>query len=87
MSPGDTDFFLHLFYSISSKRVVSLDVTIDGLGLVSGSNDCSIRIWNIESQQCVRSLVLKGSCLVIVSAITQLFLFPWKQSQLVLSCS
>jgi WD40 repeat protein len=43
-----------------SQKVTCLDVTIDGLGLISGSADGTIRLWNIQSKQCTRCSSLKG---------------------------
>ena len=47
-----------------SQKVTSLDVTIDGLGLVSGSQDATIRLWNIQSKQCIRCINQKGGCVL-----------------------
>ena len=39
-----------------SKAVVSLSIAADGRHLVSGSDDASVRIWDIESLQCLHEI-------------------------------
>jgi WD40 repeat protein len=36
--------------------VTSLAVDHHGLYLISGSHDCSIRLWNLESKTCVQEI-------------------------------
>jgi len=36
--------------------VTSLAVDQHGLYLISGSHDCSIRLWNLESKTCVQEI-------------------------------
>ncbi|XP_041359001.1 WD repeat-containing protein 18-like [Gigantopelta aegis] len=42
------------------KQVTQLSVSLDGTRLVSGSHDCTCRLWDIFSGQCLRTLVHKG---------------------------
>ena len=67
--------------SFSSLKVTCLDVTIDGLGLVSGSADGTIRLWNIQSKQCIRSSALKGlmRCSCVKNRVTDSFLLSLKK--------
>ena len=55
---GNIDF--RLLYPFS-KQVTCLSVSMDGTKLVSGSHDCTVKIWDIFSGQCVRSLSHKGN--------------------------
>lgn len=41
-------------------EITSLAVTIDGHGLVSGSVDGTIKLWHVESHQCMRTITHKG---------------------------
>ncbi|XP_071118662.1 WD repeat-containing protein 18-like [Haliotis cracherodii] len=41
------------------KQVTCLSVSMDGTRLVSGSHDASVRIWDVFSGQCVRTLAHK----------------------------
>merc|ERR1712080_358103 len=43
------------------KPVTCLCVTIDGATLISGSQDCSVKLWDIQSRQCVRTIQHKGA--------------------------
>ncbi|KAL4219641.1 WD repeat-containing protein 18 [Mactra antiquata] len=43
-----------------SKQVTCLSISMDGTKLVSGSHDSSVKIWDIFSGQCLRSLPHKG---------------------------
>ena len=42
------------------SAVTCLSVSIDGLALISGSNDNTIKIWHIISKQCMRTVTNKG---------------------------
>lgn len=42
-----------------TKAVTTLNVSIFGDTLVSGSTDCTVRTWHIESRQCLRTIQLK----------------------------
>jgi len=42
-----------------AKAVTALSVSLFGDKLVSGSTDCTIRIWHIASCQCLRTIQLK----------------------------
>nr|XP_022316779.1 WD repeat-containing protein 18-like [Crassostrea virginica] len=42
------------------KQVTCLCVTMDGCQLVSGSHDHKVKIWDIFSGQCLRTIELKG---------------------------
>ena len=39
---------------------MALSVTMDGGTLLSGSADCTARLWHINSRQCIRTLSYKG---------------------------
>jgi len=43
------------------KQVTCLCVSMDGSNLVSGSDDCSVKIWDIFSGQCIKTLDHKGT--------------------------
>ncbi|XP_051930181.1 WD repeat-containing protein 18 isoform X1 [Hippocampus zosterae] len=42
------------------KMVTCLSVSMDGTLLVSGSHDESVRLWDVQSKQCVRCFAHKG---------------------------
>ncbi|XP_077390795.1 WD repeat-containing protein 18 isoform X2 [Festucalex cinctus] len=42
------------------KMVTCLSVSMDGTLLVSGSHDESVRVWDVQSKQCVRCFAHKG---------------------------
>lgn len=44
-----------------SKTVTCLSVSVDNVTLLSGSADAQVKVWNIPSQQCIRSIPHKGS--------------------------
>ncbi|XP_013776605.1 WD repeat-containing protein 18-like [Limulus polyphemus] len=44
-----------------SKQVTCLDVSSDGLTLLSGSRDQNVTLWHIPSRQCIRKLPHKGA--------------------------
>lgn len=37
-----------------------LSVSTDGSVLLSGSHDETVRLWDVQSQQCLRTVTLKG---------------------------
>lgn len=37
-----------------------LSVSTDGSVLLSGSHDESVRLWDVKSKQCLRTVTLKG---------------------------
>jgi WD40 repeat protein len=41
-------------------QVISLSLSMDGLTLLSGSKDCTARVWDVSSRQCLRVLEHKG---------------------------
>lgn len=43
-----------------SKAVTQLSVSLDGLSLASGSDDHDLRIWNVKSRRCLRTIEHKG---------------------------
>ncbi|XP_077390794.1 WD repeat-containing protein 18 isoform X1 [Festucalex cinctus] len=43
------------------KMVTCLSVSMDGTLLVSGSHDESVRVWDVQSKQCVRCFAHKGA--------------------------
>ncbi|MGH0132599.1 UNVERIFIED_CONTAM: hypothetical protein FKN15_050138 [Acipenser sinensis] len=49
--------------------VTCLSVSMDGTLLVSGSHDETVRLWDIQSKQCVRTVNHKGS-------VTNAFIMP-----------
>ncbi|ELT93327.1 hypothetical protein CAPTEDRAFT_176002 [Capitella teleta] len=42
------------------KKVLCLAISLDGSILVSGSQDTDVRMWDIHSKQCIRTLSHKG---------------------------
>ena len=51
----------HKTYLFScSKQVCCLTVTLDGTKLISGSKDSSVKLWDIISRQCIRTMPHKG---------------------------
>ena len=50
-APGETMKVLN-----HSKRVGSVDYSSDGRFVVSGSNDNTVRIWDVESGDCIKTL-------------------------------
>lgn len=52
--------FLFVLFSFNSGKVVVLRVSIDGAILTSGSDDNTLKVWNISSRQCIRSINYKG---------------------------
>ncbi|XP_051967704.1 WD repeat-containing protein 18 [Xyrauchen texanus] len=56
--------------------VTCLSVSMDGTLLLSGSNDETVRMWDIQSKQCIRSINHKGPVTnaVIIPAPANMFL-------------
>ncbi|CAG2104150.1 unnamed protein product [Medioppia subpectinata] len=52
------------------SAVTCLAVSIDGMALISGSNDKTIKIWHINSKQCMKTITNKGP-------ISNLLLYPF----------
>ena len=42
------------------SAVTCLAVSMDGMALISGSNDNTIKIWHINSKQCMKTVTNKG---------------------------
>ncbi|XP_015420110.1 PREDICTED: WD repeat-containing protein 18 isoform X1 [Myotis davidii] len=42
------------------NQVTCLSVSTDGSVLLSGSHDETVRVWDIQSKQCIRTVTLKG---------------------------
>lgn len=42
------------------NQVTCLSVSTDGSVLLSGSHDESVRLWDVKSKQCLRTVTLKG---------------------------
>ena len=51
---------------IYSKQVTCLSVSTDGCQLLSGSHDTTVKLWDIPSRQCLRTLQHKGYCKIKV---------------------
>ncbi|XP_060001839.1 WD repeat-containing protein 18 isoform X4 [Lagenorhynchus albirostris] len=51
------------------NQVTCLSVSTDGSVLLSGSHDETVRLWDVQSQQCLRTVALKGpvtnACIVL----------------------
>uniref|UniRef100_F6QFH9 WD repeat-containing protein 18 n=1 Tax=Macaca mulatta TaxID=9544 RepID=F6QFH9_MACMU len=45
---------------LSRNQVTCLSVSTDGSVLLSGSHDETVRLWDVQSKQCIRTLALKG---------------------------
>lgn len=52
---NDTTFIGH------TKQVNCLSVSTDGTSLISGSADESVKIWHIESKQCLKTIRCRGN--------------------------
>ena len=48
-----------------TEKVVSL-IQLSSGNLANGSNDCSVRIWDIEKGQCISSFSEKGKVLCLL---------------------
>lgn len=46
--------FLHQLF-LNSRAVTSLAFSMDGVSLVSGSEDCTARLWDTASRQVLRT--------------------------------
>jgi WD40 repeat protein len=46
------------------NQVTCLSVSTDGSVLLSGSHDETVRLWDVQSKQCIRTVTLKGEWLV-----------------------
>lgn len=46
--------------SSTRNQVTCLSVSTDGSVLLSGSHDETVRVWDVQSKQCIRTLTLKG---------------------------
>lgn len=42
------------------NQVTCLSVSADGSVLLSGSQDETVRLWDVQSKQCTRTMTLKG---------------------------
>ncbi|XP_075677169.1 WD repeat-containing protein 18 [Dermatophagoides pteronyssinus] len=62
--------------------VNAMAITVDGQALLTGSQDRTIRLWHIDSHQCMRTVQCKGpiSNLMVVPSMAGLFLFDSLQS-------
>jgi pre-rRNA-processing protein IPI3 len=54
-----------------SKAVSSLSLSLDGDSLVSGSEDGSVRIWDLRSRQCTRSIPSPGRAPVTAALVIE----------------
>ncbi|XP_004614852.1 WD repeat-containing protein 18 [Sorex araneus] len=54
------------------NQVTCLSVSADGSVLLSGSHDETVRLWDVQSKQCTRTMTLKGpvtnACIVLAPA-------------------
>ncbi|CAH1772552.1 unnamed protein product [Owenia fusiformis] len=50
----------YISFNRHSKEVSCLDISLDGSLLVSGSQDGNVKIWDISSKQCIRTIPHKG---------------------------
>ena len=56
------------------KQVTCLALSIDGTLLVSGSHDCDVRMWDVPSRQCVRTMKHKAAITnILLSHIAPVF--------------
>lgn len=46
--------------AVSRNQVTCLSVSADGSVLLSGSQDETVRLWDVQSKQCTRTMTLKG---------------------------
>uniref|UniRef100_A0A452TGE5 WD repeat-containing protein 18 n=1 Tax=Ursus maritimus TaxID=29073 RepID=A0A452TGE5_URSMA len=46
------------------NQVTCLSVSTDGSVLLSGSHDETVRLWDIQSKQCIRTVTLKGEAML-----------------------
>ncbi|XP_065221153.1 WD repeat-containing protein 18 [Planococcus citri] len=60
---NDTTFSGH------TKQVNSLSISTDGTSLISGSADESVKIWHIESKQCLRTIRCRGNVTNVIVRI------------------
>ncbi|XP_078443774.1 transducin/WD40 repeat-like superfamily protein isoform X2 [Wolffia australiana] len=58
-SNGKFDEYIITCLNEHSKAVTCLEITKDGLSLVSGSDDGTVRVWDIKSQRVIRVLKLR----------------------------
>ncbi|MGH0133576.1 UNVERIFIED_CONTAM: hypothetical protein FKN15_030888, partial [Acipenser sinensis] len=65
----ETAEFLFITLTLQGNLVTCLSVSMDGTLLVSGSHDETVRLWDIQSKQCVRTVNHKGS-------VTNAFIMP-----------
>lgn len=52
--------WLRVTASVPRNQVTCLSVSTDGSVLLSGSHDETVRLWDTQSKQCVRTVTLKG---------------------------
>lgn len=53
-----------------TKAVTALSVSLFGATLVSGSTDCTVRTWHIESRQCLRTIQFKEPVINMFLSLT-----------------
>lgn len=59
------------------QQVTCLAMSKEGDKLISGSDDCNVKIWDISSGQCIRTLPHKGAVTnVLISPVTPAMLNP-----------
>lgn len=51
---------LTICFLLNRNLVTCLSVSMDGTVLLSGSNDETVRMWDVQSKQCIRSITHKG---------------------------
>lgn len=53
-------FTITVFFLLDRNLVTCLSVSMDGTLLLSGSNDETVRMWDVQSKQCIWSINHKG---------------------------
>lgn len=74
---NDSNTTLTPIFRGHTSVVTSLAVSIDGHALLSGSQDHSLKVWHIESRQCMKTINVHGALtnLIVFPALSSLFLF------------
>lgn len=62
---------------VPRNQVTCLSVSTDGSVLLSGSHDETVRVWDIQSKQCLRTVTLKGGAGAEDSRLQVVWLCPF----------